>query len=713
MPEETTTINAPQTPPTLPGVAEGQQFGTTQAGETITAESPEVQAEMERVPGVTEEAAIGTVAMREPKAITTTASIREQRDADQGRLTGELTAIEQRRQEQEFLTTEEAARRKAEPEVALDPLDIEFDKYDKAYEEMKTGMDESTKAMIDSIKENYAARRDAMKVTNQSRLKGLEILGTRTGRQRYAAEIQEGILSAEETAGMKRISELDREEKMLIMQAEQANDAKQWDMLNQRMGQLAAVREEKRTELQMQWNRAAQLEQQAMEKIKVAREDQKFLLDVEKFNLDIDKHNIDSAVKIANQNGYQVGFDVDGNPTIIPELTAENQLKLDRFDFDIEKFGWDKTMDMFDNEIKEKNLNLDINKFNENVRQFGLEYALDEANHTLQRDKYYIDRFDKGVPTSYDQLGMLAPSSDVESVVGSLLATKYNQGEKGGQCGDFAHNLVDFPPIGDSLESKLQSINKYGVDANIWRENLPAVGDVIITNASDVSASGQATQYGHVAIVAAVNDDGTVSLVESNANGDERVGVGRTLSINSPAIQGAIRGDINTNIMNQAENIAAQNVMDSIENRGKPPTSSQYMVAGYASRMAQSEEIFDELEGYVKNLSTAKLIKYQVESYPNWRKPEEYQRLEQAQRNFVNATLRRESGAAISPEEFKSAEKQYFPMPGDTDAVLSQKKRNRDLVIDNFAREAGEAYEYEGYDPYDMGEEDNLNTYTQ
>lgn len=57
------------------------------------------------------------------------------------------------------------------------------------------------------------------------------------------------------------------------------------------------------------------------------------------------------------------------------------------------------------------------------------------------------------------------------------------------------------------------------------------------------------------------------------------------------------------------------------------------------------------------------------------------QRAEQAQRDFVNAILRQESGAVISEPEFKNAQKQYFPQPGDSKAVLKQKKENRERAI--------------------------------
>lgn len=65
------------------------------------------------------------------------------------------------------------------------------------------------------------------------------------------------------------------------------------------------------------------------------------------------------------------------------------------------------------------------------------------------------------------------------------------------------------------------------------------------------------------------------------------------------------------------------------------------------------------------------------------------QQLDQAQRNFVNAVLRRESGAVISPSEFENARRQYFAVPGDSAAVIQQKQRNRAVAIAGLRREAG------------------------
>lgn len=76
----------------------------------------------------------------------------------------------------------------------------------------------------------------------------------------------------------------------------------------------------------------------------------------------------------------------------------------------------------------------------------------------------------------------------------------------------------------------------------------------------------------------------------------------------------------------------------------------------------------------------------------NWMHSKEYQQFDQAKRNLINAQLRRESGAAIGPSEFDSANKQYFPQPGDSDEVKQQKAANRRASVEAMGREAGPAY---------------------
>jgi len=67
----------------------------------------------------------------------------------------------------------------------------------------------------------------------------------------------------------------------------------------------------------------------------------------------------------------------------------------------------------------------------------------------------------------------------------------------------------------------------------------------------------------------------------------------------------------------------------------------------------------------------------------------EQQQVAQARINFITAVLRKESGASISPSEFTTAEKNYFPKPGDDASVVSQKQKARNLAIKAMEIQAG------------------------
>lgn len=67
----------------------------------------------------------------------------------------------------------------------------------------------------------------------------------------------------------------------------------------------------------------------------------------------------------------------------------------------------------------------------------------------------------------------------------------------------------------------------------------------------------------------------------------------------------------------------------------------------------------------------------------------EQQQNQQARRNFISAVLRKESGAAISPQEYINEEKKYFPQLGDSEAVIKQKQEARQSAIKSLEIQAG------------------------
>lgn len=136
-----------------------------------------------------------------------------------------------------------------------------------------------------------------------------------------------------------------------------------------------------------------------------------------------------------------------------------------------------------------------------------------------------------------------------------------------------------------------------------------------------------------------------------------------------------------------------------VERAGQPvqpkePNQQQFTSAGFAGRMEQAEPILTSVAPTIVAMSVPK---FELQTNSWFAKPtfqsQDVQSYMQAARNFINAVLRRESGAVISPEEFREARSQYLPIAGDTDQTLAQKAANRRTVIDTMRRSAGSAYE--------------------
>lgn len=115
----------------------------------------------------------------------------------------------------------------------------------------------------------------------------------------------------------------------------------------------------------------------------------------------------------------------------------------------------------------------------------------------------------------------------------------------------------------------------------------------------------------------------------------------------------------------------------------KPPTQKQYEIAGFTDRLKKSNKTINNLGSMFTGGGS-----YVGEKLPTILKSSERQLFEQAQRDFINAVLRRESGATITADEFDNARQQYFPVPGNTPEVLEAKRQNREIVINSYAREA-------------------------
>ena len=126
-------------------------------------------------------------------------------------------------------------------------------------------------------------------------------------------------------------------------------------------------------------------------------------------------------------------------------------------------------------------------------------------------------------------------------------------------------------------------------------------------------------------------------------------------------------------------------------------TEYQGKSTAFAIRAKQAHDILNVVgeggkvqPGLIKRIAEATpLIGEGLGTSLNFTQSDAQQQIEQAQRNFVNAVLRQESGAAINENEFNNAKKQYFPQPGDSAAVIEQKRLNREAAIQGFEVSAG------------------------
>lgn len=109
---------------------------------------------------------------------------------------------------------------------------------------------------------------------------------------------------------------------------------------------------------------------------------------------------------------------------------------------------------------------------------------------------------------------------------------------------------------------------------------------------------------------------------------------------------------------------------------GKPFTDSQSKAATFAVRMEQSEDLLD----------VGKLFK-DVAAF-QFLKSNERRQFEQAEKNFMTALLRRESGAAIADSEFVSGRLVYIPQFNDDAITLEQKAEARRTALQGLVNES-------------------------
>jgi hypothetical protein len=115
----------------------------------------------------------------------------------------------------------------------------------------------------------------------------------------------------------------------------------------------------------------------------------------------------------------------------------------------------------------------------------------------------------------------------------------------------------------------------------------------------------------------------------------------------------------------------------------KPPTPDQKKATGYFLRAAESHN---------SAMSAETAVPYEWGGFrPNISLSAENQRFKQARREFVAAVLRRDSGAAITPDEERLYGEMFFAVPGDNGATIESKRQSRINALEALRYEGGNA----------------------
>lgn len=139
-----------------------------------------------------------------------------------------------------------------------------------------------------------------------------------------------------------------------------------------------------------------------------------------------------------------------------------------------------------------------------------------------------------------------------------------------------------------------------------------------------------------------------------------------------------------------------------IEKEKRAPNQTQSNSFAFGTRMADAE---NNLSGIDSVLADGKQAALGSLPGGNYIVSDEYQLAQQAARDWVTANLRKESGAAIPPEEMEQEIKKYFPQPGDSASVIEQKRQSRANAYKGMKKSAGSLSE--DMAEYSIGQKNN------
>ena len=122
---------------------------------------------------------------------------------------------------------------------------------------------------------------------------------------------------------------------------------------------------------------------------------------------------------------------------------------------------------------------------------------------------------------------------------------------------------------------------------------------------------------------------------------------------------------------------------------GKKLSDAQAKASGFFNRMESAQSEIDKVLKASPEFEVQSVWEAGPAAISNMFATKEFQQYKQAADDWIRAKLRRESGAVIGEDEMDKEYSTYFPVFGDSDAVIEQKKRARKVAEEGMKLSAG------------------------
>ena len=271
----------------------------------------------------------------------------------------DFTGVQQDQKTGLYSKPEVSSERKNEAETPEDPLVIEIREaneqmtstiqgYQQEIEVLKNQNDANLTANLSSIQSQFETRKREMAKINANNLSGKKLLGAKSGRTRYAPDMQQDILSLEESNGLGRLHEIDNQMNSAIAAAKQAKADKDWKLLDKQISLATDFYKQKIDSIKDINTIMTQRNTELREKAKDELEKNKWLADY--------------SDMVAKKAAFSlVNIDDNGNITIPTD--EELQDYADAYGTDIlslKTYINQQTIDLKNSNLEEKNAALDL-----------------------------------------------------------------------------------------------------------------------------------------------------------------------------------------------------------------------------------------------------------------------------------------------------------------------------------------------------------------